>query len=436
MTQCVFVRMCRDAGIAGCSRGEQHEHGVVAAGRILIAEVVSAKALHLDIEVVPAVLLRADENLDHIGEFGGGLFCFCRYIAVGGADDSLYLGGLISVNEIVFNKLICRRDCDSTDLVKGNHAEPELVVALENKHYGVAALDAERLEVVCGLGGVLLYIAECESTLGLVVAHPHHRQLVGRFFRDSIDAVKCKIEFIVVLEADTAKYTIFIIGGLNEIISNASGGLFCLGSLCGDEGCLGIFLADLTVLRIEDNSVEFAAALADSDHAVRDKAVVEDRIAFVQDINVIAYLNLERALDDDVELLTVVRVELDGSVLLLCKVGEFYEEGLSELISEFGGEIVVDKAVLLDDFHAFAFSRDGEGGESGARAFDNINDLNTASLGALVNECEAEIRFSALQNPVILHRYTGEFRKLFGGVAFCLAQVFDSACYFFQIEVH
>ena len=57
-------------------------------------------------------------------------------------------------------------------------------------------------------------------------------------------------------------------------------------------------------------------------------------------------LNLKRALYDNVKFLSVMRAELDGRVLLLGEIGEFYKERLGELVLEFGGEVIIYEAVL------------------------------------------------------------------------------------------
>ena len=93
--------------------------------------------------------------------------------------------------------------------------------------------------------------------------------------------------------------------------------------------------------------MEFATALADGDHTVGDEGIIEYRVTLVQDINMAADLNLEGALDDNVKFLTVMRAELDGGVLLLGDIGEFYKEGLCELLFEFGREVIVLVAVLF-----------------------------------------------------------------------------------------
>ena len=138
--------------------------------------------------------------------------------------------------------------------------------------------------------------------------------------------------------------------------------------------------------------MELASALADGDHTVRNKAVIENGVALVENVNVVSDLNLERALNDNVKLLTVVGVELHRSVLLFGNVREFYKERLGELALEGWGEVVVLNAVLLQDLKTVAASCDSKGGKSCAVTLKQINDLNAASLCAFINKSETEIR--------------------------------------------
>ena len=62
MTECILVGMGCDAGITGCSGGEEHEHRIVAAGGLFCAVEVRAEAFHFHIEIVPAFFYAADQN--------------------------------------------------------------------------------------------------------------------------------------------------------------------------------------------------------------------------------------------------------------------------------------------------------------------------------------------------------------------------------------
>ena len=101
-------------------------------------------------------------------------------------------------------------------------------------------------------------------------------------------------------------------------------------------------------------------------------------------VHVVAYLHLKRALNDNVEFLAVVRVKLDGGILLFGEIGELYKEGLGELILEFRCEVVVLNAVLLKNLKALALSCDCEGCKGRASTFEKVNNFYTARLCALI----------------------------------------------------
>ena len=91
---------------------------------------------------------------------------------------------------------------------------------------------------------------------------------------------------------------------------------------------------------------------------MRLQAVVENGVALVERIHVVADLHLQSAFYDDVEFLSVVRVEVDRLILFFFKIGEFHQKGLGELVLKFRSQVRVFHAVLFFDFQAVAFSRD------------------------------------------------------------------------------
>ena len=182
--------------------------------------------------------------------------------------------------------------------------------------------------------------------------------------------------------------------------------------------------------------MEFAAAFADGDHAVGDQAVIKDRVALVQNVDVAADLNLQRALDDDVEFLTVVRVERDGRVLFFGEVGELDEEGLGKLILELRGEVIVDDALFLDDFQAFALAGDGKRGQRGAGTFEQVDNLVAAGFRSFIDKGKAEVGLAGFELQIILGRNARQVGEFFRRIPCRFAQIFDSACDIFQIVVH
>lgn len=63
-------------------------------------------------------------------------------------------------------------------------------------------------------------------------------------------------------------------------------------------------------LRVDDDGDELTAALA-GDHSVRCSGVVVDGVALADDLDMVVDLDFEFALQDVVELLTLVGAELD-----------------------------------------------------------------------------------------------------------------------------
>ena len=182
--------------------------------------------------------------------------------------------------------------------------------------------------------------------------------------------------------------------------------------------------------------MEFASALTYCDHAVGDQAVIEDGVTFMEDIYMISNLYFERTLNDYIKFLTVVRVELHGSILFFREIGKFNEERFCEFFLEFRREVVVFHAVLFQNLQTFAFSGDGEGCKRGASAFEQVSNLNIARFCALVDKCEAEVGLTGFQNFIFFNGNTGELRKLFFGVSFRFPQVLDSSCNLFQTVIH
>ena len=131
-----------------------------------------------------------------------------------------------------------------------------------------------------------------------------------------------------------------------------------------------------------------------------------------------------------------MRVEFYRSVLFLGEIGEFYKEGLGELFFEFGREVVIFNSVLLEDLKTLAAAGDGERGKGRASSLKKVNDFDSASLCTFVNEGEAEIGFTLFENKIVLKRYTCKLCKLCRCESLFFAQVFYSACNFFQTVIH
>ena len=102
VTQWVLVVVGGQLGIAGGAGGEEHQHGIAAAGRILRPCKVAAVHGVFLVEVVPALSFAADENfMGQPGAFSGGFIHRIGYAAVCGAQDCRHVAGLKAVGKVL-----------------------------------------------------------------------------------------------------------------------------------------------------------------------------------------------------------------------------------------------------------------------------------------------------------------------------------------------
>src|SRR5699024_9841244 len=179
VSQGVLVAVLGDLGIPRGAGGEEHEHGVAAAGGVGLSLVHVGEALHLFVEVVPAQAVLPHHDLHvHRGTVLGGLVRLVGHLAVGGAQNGLDPGGREAVVEVVLHEQIGGGDDDSAHFVQGGDDKPELVVALEHHHHPVPPPDAQTLQVVGGLVGPAGDVREGKAPLHLVPADVEHGKLV------------------------------------------------------------------------------------------------------------------------------------------------------------------------------------------------------------------------------------------------------------------
>ena len=131
VTQWVLVVVGGQLGIAGGAGGEEHQHGIAAAGRVLGSGEAAAEHAVLFIEIPPAFPASANQNPDRQLRA-----LLCRFVhgigglAVGGAQDCLDICRLEAVGKVLGLELIGGRDDHSPQLVQTQDGEPELIVAL------------------------------------------------------------------------------------------------------------------------------------------------------------------------------------------------------------------------------------------------------------------------------------------------------------------
>ena len=144
MAQRIFVAVNGDLRIAGRAGREEHEHRIVAAGRVVLARVAPGEQAVFRVKVVPALALAADENLRQMRTRVGlrDVDLMCR-VAVRRTDDRTHARRLEAIGEIMLHQLVRRRDGDRAQLMQAEDRKPELIVPLEHQHHAVAALHAE-----------------------------------------------------------------------------------------------------------------------------------------------------------------------------------------------------------------------------------------------------------------------------------------------------
>ena len=144
MAQRIFVAVNGDLRIAGRAGREEHEHRIVAAGRVVLARVAPGEQAVFRVKVVPALALAADENLRQMRTRVGlrDVDLMCR-VAVRRTDDRAHARRLEAIGEIMLHQLVRRRDGDRAQLMQAEDRKPELIVPLEHQHHAVAALHAE-----------------------------------------------------------------------------------------------------------------------------------------------------------------------------------------------------------------------------------------------------------------------------------------------------
>ena len=144
MAQRVFVAVHGDFRIAGRAGREEHQHRVVAAGRVVRARVAPGEQAVFRVKVVPALALAADEHLRQMhARVGLRDVDLMGRVAVRRTDDRAHARRLEAIGEVVLHELVRRRDGDGAQLVQAEDRKPELIVPLEHQHHAVAALHAE-----------------------------------------------------------------------------------------------------------------------------------------------------------------------------------------------------------------------------------------------------------------------------------------------------
>ena len=262
----------------------------------------------------------------------------------------------------------CGGDCDGTEFMKCHHADPELVVTLEDEHDLVALLYAEALEIVCGFIGKKAHLAECESVIGdAVLGNPHHGCLVGCLCRDPVDYIESEVELLYILFikyyvpeesvlTENALEVIVEYGILDSCLVNV-GYVVGLNDFCYYSRL--VCLTGFPCLGVEDDRIELYILAAYRELTVRCRGVEDDAVAGVEDLGRITDHYLEGTGDNYVKLLACMCNEVVGGIQCLFRVGDGYVEGLAHLVPEPGTKAEILISVVSGDGCSFACSRDG-----------------------------------------------------------------------------
>ena len=149
----------------------------------------------------------------------------------------------------------------------------------------------------------------------------------------------------------------------------------------------------------------------------------------------LAHLDLQGALEDEVAFLALVGGELDGPALRLGAVGGLDVERLGDAVLEVGSQVVVGQAVGLLDLPAPSGPGEGVGPQLGALALDEVRDVHAEGEGAPVEEREVQILLARLAPAVLLLGDGGLFGHLRNGETADLPQFPDTPGHFPDLVV-
>ena len=411
VAEAVEVAVERHLRIARRAAREEHEHRVLAAGRVGAASVDAREADVLPVEAAPSLAVAVHDELRErvagalLRDLGLGELRLVRHVAVRRADERLHVRRLEAVDEVVVLELAHRRDHDRADLVERERGRPVLPVALQDEEDLVALADPERAEVVRHLVRQVADLAEREAALGEVVADVQERELVGVAPRDLVDDVEREVEALGVLEADVLEVARRVLLRLDVAVDDERDALVARTHRLEPE-------VAVAVLARHHHREERDAVRIRRHHAVRRGRAVVDGVALLQLLDVLADAHLHRAFEDDVELLSRVRrrgdrlVEKLGVVLVRDPVGR------AEAVAEHR-RLVADVHVrLVRGQRALPRARDFVAGEVGGVALQERVDVDTEGDRALVEEVERRIDAPRLDSLVVLDGDFGLLRHL------------------------
>ena len=242
----------------------------------------------------------------------------------------------------------------------------------------------------------------------------HHRQLLGVSARDAVNDVKGEVEFVLAHELDPAQRALLVLGGADEFFAQKRQLFFArrrrglgLGQLVGrdDHRLLGLAAG-------HNHGQKYAVLPVHSDHAVRSGALIEDAVALVQNLLVIAHAHAHRALDNKVKFLTGVGGGVDGLVLELLGILIRDPVGRGQLLAEQRRHVLDGDAVLAGRDGAAAAPRDHVARELCAVAFEQVGQFHAERERALMHKGERQVGRAGLVGQILFLRDLGLLRHL------------------------
>ena len=229
----------------------------------------------------------------------------------------------------MLDELVGCRNYHRADFMERENGEPELIMAFKNEHYAVAAAYSEGLEIVCGHIGVSLHIGKSERVGFMVSAYPEHSGLVRRFYRESVHYVESEIEFFLVFETNALKNAVFVRFRFDKIVGNGAHFFADVRAFYRFAGEF-VYVDILVFFGFYDYCVQRAVRSVESAERVREGTVVINRVAGVENLFAVVYLNLKSSADDDVYFLSVM-FRKNGFFL---GIGDVDPKRLGELVFE------------------------------------------------------------------------------------------------------
>ena len=149
----------------------------------------------------------------------------------------------------------------------------------------------------------------------------------------------------------------------------------------------------------------------------------------------LAHLNLQPPLDDDVALLPLVGGQLDVAVLRVLIVHGVDIERLGDAVSEGGRHVLIAHAVRLADGLPHAAAGHCHGGQIRAGALYDVGHVHIERQRAAIDEGEVQIALTGLAGGVFRLADVGLARHFGDGKVFDFAQLADAARHFVDFEI-